>query len=131
MNALSPKTILRLRPGAIFDDQIQLFMAQRFEDGRIAVAMPLTMKIIDPSEVVQSDLPLFSFDPTTAQRLMNELWHLGIRPTEGHGSTGQLAATEKHLNHLERLLDQSFTTVLNVVNASSVTQHQLPVTPKA
>lgn len=131
MNALSPKTIIRLRHGAIFDDQIQLFMAQRFEDGRIAVAMPLTMKIIDPSEVVPSDLPLFSFDPTTAQRLMNELWNLGIRPSEGHGSTGQLAATEKHLNHLERLLDQSFTTVLNVVNASIVTQHQLPVTSKA
>jgi hypothetical protein len=62
---------------------------------------------------------------------MDELWHLGIRPTEGHGSTGQLAATEKHLNHLERLLDQSFTTVQNVVNASLVTQHQIPLTPKS
>lgn len=131
MNALFPKTILRLRHGAIFGNQIQLFLAQRLEDGRIAVPEPLTLKIIEPSACYSSDQPLFSLDPTEAQRLMDELWHLGIRPTEGHGSTGQLAATEKHLNHLERLLDQSFTTVQNVVNASLVTQHQLPLTPKA
>jgi hypothetical protein len=130
MNALSPKTIIRLHHGAIFDDQIQLFMAQRFDDGRIAVAMPLTMKIIDPSEFVPSDLPLFSFDPTTAQHLMDELWNLGIRPTEGHGSTGQLAATEKHLDHVSTLLSDAFKTVQNVVNASLVTQHQIPLPPK-
>lgn len=131
MSTTTPRTIIRLRRGAIFSDTISLFMAQRFEDGRIALPQPMMLTIIDPTQAIPEENPLVSFDPTEAQRLMDDLWNLGIRPTEGHGSTGQLAATEKHLNHLERLLDQSFTTVLNVVNASIVTQHQLPVTSKA
>ena len=48
-----------------------------------------------------------------------------VPETEGHGSTGQLAATEKHLTHTTALLDQTLKTVMNVVNASLLTQHGL------
>ena len=127
MNTPGPKTIIRLRRGAIFSDTINLFMAQRFESGRLAFPQPLTLTIIEPSQAIPEEHPLVSFDPTEAQHLMDELWYLGIRPTEGHGSTGQLAATEKHLDHVTHLLSDAFKTVQNVVNASLVTQHQLPV----
>lgn len=38
-----------------------------------------------------------------AQMLMDELWHCGLRPSEGAGSAGSLAATERHLNDMRKL----------------------------
>jgi hypothetical protein len=35
--------------------------------------------------------------------LIDALWTAGLRPTEGHGSTGQLAATERHLEDMRAL----------------------------
>lgn len=36
-------------------------------------------------------------EPTAAQELMDDLWRCGFRPSEGAGSAGALAATERHL----------------------------------
>jgi hypothetical protein len=41
----------------------------------------------------------------SAQRLMDSLWGCGLRPTEGSGSAGSLAATQAHLASLERILN--------------------------
>lgn len=41
---------------------------------------------------------------TYAQSLMDQLWNCGLRPTEGSGSAGALAATERHLKDLQLLL---------------------------
>ncbi|EKD22450.1 MAG: hypothetical protein ACD_86C00003G0013 [uncultured bacterium] len=38
-----------------------------------------------------------------AQQLMDELWQCGLRPTEGTGSAGSLAATEKHLKDMQEI----------------------------
>lgn len=42
-----------------------------------------------------------------AQRLMDELWNVGLRPTEGSGSAGALAATQRHLEDMRRLVFQT------------------------
>jgi hypothetical protein len=34
---------------------------------------------------------------------MDELWRVGLRPTEGSGSAGSLAATERHLSDMQRI----------------------------
>jgi len=39
-----------------------------------------------------------------AQDLMDKLWAAGYRPTEGKGSAGALAATERHLEDMRRLV---------------------------
>lgn len=39
-----------------------------------------------------------------AQDLMDRLWKAGLRPTEGSGSAGSLAATERHLKDMQRLV---------------------------
>lgn len=36
-----------------------------------------------------------------AQQLMDQLWSCGVRPTQGAGSAGSLAATEKHLKDMQ------------------------------
>ena len=123
------KTILRLRHGAIFGDQIELHYAHRQEDGRIAIAQPVLMSLLaldDPARHGFTE-PLLRLDPDAAKQLMDELWTLGVRPTEGHGSTGQLAATEKHLNHITHILDQ--TLQVTVQAAKAATTPALPREP--
>lgn len=72
----------------------------------LGVALPLTFHKVDPRlSIVEATTSLRVED---AQRLMDELWNCGLRPSEGSGSAGMLAATERHLadmraNH-ERLL---------------------------
>lgn len=47
--------------------------------------------------------PVAMLDNDAATKLMDTLWSLGIRPTEAIGSTGQLAATEKHLQDMRQI----------------------------
>lgn len=94
---------------------IGVHLAVRHEDNTLSIARAVTLERHEEGTVLPEE-PLFSLDDTEAQRLMDELWHLGVRPTEGHGSTGQLAATEKHLDHVSHLLGQTLATVCNVVN---------------
>lgn len=42
-----------------------------------------------------------------AQALMDRLWKAGLRPTEGSGSAGALAATERHLKDMQTLVFDS------------------------
>ena len=48
--------------------------------------------------------PFMSLTLTSAQELMDELWRCGLRPSEGSGSAGSLAATERHLSDMRRLV---------------------------
>jgi hypothetical protein len=70
---------------------------------RISIAKPLTF------ELVRADEPL-AIDPTctmprdAAQTLIDELWRCGLRPSEGSGSAGAMAATQKHLEDMRKLV---------------------------
>lgn len=48
--------------------------------------------------------PTFSLDEAAAQELMDSLWQCGLRPSEGTGSAGALAATQKHLEDMRSLV---------------------------
>lgn len=47
--------------------------------------------------------PSLELTMQAAQALMDDLWNAGLRPTEGTGSAGSLAATERHLKDMQRL----------------------------
>lgn len=47
--------------------------------------------------------PSLSLGTVTAQRLMDQLWNCGYRPTEGSGSAGSLAATQRHLEDMRTI----------------------------
>ena len=47
--------------------------------------------------------PLFKLDHEEAQTLMDALWDCGIRPSEGMGSAGQLAAVQNHLKDMQKI----------------------------
>lgn len=52
-------------------------------------------RVIDPS---------FVLDREDAQRLIDDLWECGLRPSSGAGSAGQLSATQAHLEDMRRLV---------------------------
>lgn len=106
-------TLVRVARNAIFSNQLQVYLAYRSPGGRIRLPEVMTLKEAEPGTAAN---PTFELTEDTAQRLMDELWDHGLRPTEGHGSTGQIAAVEKHRDHLAQLLSQTLTTVCNVVN---------------
>lgn len=47
--------------------------------------------------------PTMRLDPQDAQLLMDQLWNCGVRPTEGTGSAGALAAKDEHLQDMRRI----------------------------
>lgn len=47
--------------------------------------------------------PTLSLRKDQAQQLIDELWRMGLRPAEGAGSAGQLAAVERHLADMRLL----------------------------
>lgn len=48
--------------------------------------------------------PTFRMSYEEAQELMDDLWTCGLRPSEGSGSAGALAATQKHLEDMRKLV---------------------------
>lgn len=47
--------------------------------------------------------PTMSLTPQQAQELMDSMWQSGLRPSDGTGSAGQLAATENHLKDMRKI----------------------------
>lgn len=88
----------------LYLNHIDLHFFQRTQDGKIAVADPTPMTFHDPAAIEGFQAPMLTISPDEAQGLMDELWRAGIRPTEGAGSVGQLAATERHLEDMRTLV---------------------------
>jgi hypothetical protein len=55
---------------------------------------------VGPGEYVEPQ----QISMVAAQTLMDDLWSSGLRPTEGSGSAGALAATERHLADMQKLV---------------------------
>lgn len=83
-----------------FNRGIELHMAER-AGKRLSVAVKVEMRELPEGEMSE---PFLRMSLTDAQSLMDELWHCGLRPTEGTGSAGSLAATERHLEDMRRLV---------------------------
>lgn len=83
-----------------FGDTVEVSLVQRF-DNFIQVAKPVVFEkagendfYTEPALVLKNDV---------AQELMDELWRCGLRPSEGSGSAGSLAATERHLSDMKKI----------------------------
>lgn len=88
-------------------DGLEMWFTNESPGGDKALAVGhLTMETVDRDQegMVRNDLLLVNFSTGSAQVLMDDLWRCGIRPTAGHGSTGQMAAVERHLEDLRAIL---------------------------
>ena len=84
---------------------------------KVYAAEPIILKEVSPGTFTK---PAFQLDPEVVQELMDCLWMQGFRPSDGQASTGQLKATELHLqdtrNLNAKLLDVVLNTVLESIN---------------
>lgn len=53
------------------------------------------------------ELPVaFTMSLEAGQALMDALWDCGLRPSDGKGSAGAMAAVQEHLRDLRKLIDR-------------------------
>lgn len=71
-----------------------------FDKKTSSVAAPLVFSPISEAEIIK---PAITIHPNAAQNLMDDLWRMGIRPSNGTGNAGQLAATQEHLNDMRQI----------------------------
>lgn len=81
---------------------IELWVAD-FRDNRLFGILSDLVMDNNPEIGVIRDTPI-KISMENAQSLMDELWQCGIRPSEGTGSAGALAATQKHLEDMRKLV---------------------------
>ena len=79
---------------SIYSFGIDVLIRQIQPNGLMSVAKTITLETVDANYQIN---PTMNIDNTAAQILMDDLWNCGIRPSEGSGSAGQLAAVERHL----------------------------------
>lgn len=85
--------------------QVLLVAGPRFPGDQRYVATSVSFEPMKEGEFAE---PTFRLRSEEAQALMDGLWAAGIRPTEGHGSTGQLGAIERHLADMRMLVQKSY-----------------------
>ena len=84
-----------------WDRSVSLRIGSRGADGRISQVAKLEFEPLEEGQYME---PTIRLDRDEAQRLMNELWSVGVRPSSGEGNFGQLGATERHLEDMRRLV---------------------------
>lgn len=62
---------------------------------------------MEPVEQGEAMVPAMTISEEAAQKLMDELWTCGLRPSEGSGSAGMLAATQRHLADMQKIVSKS------------------------
>jgi hypothetical protein len=95
------KEILIRAQREIWNDTISISMANRKPGiGVLLIAQPITFNEQPEGQYVE---PCLRLEYTEAQRLMDELWNCGLRPSEGTGSAGSLKATQTHLADMQKI----------------------------
>jgi hypothetical protein len=84
----------------IFSNALQFAFIQRGQRGRPAAAKPMVFEVVEEGAIVE---PAITIGIDEAQQFIDELWRCGLRPTEGTGSAGSLAATERHLHDMQAI----------------------------
>lgn len=75
----------------------------------LVLVQPMTLKAFDSVEEKEAEqdgysLPAMSLTKESVQSLMDELWACGVRPSNGDGNFGQLAATKAHLEDMRKMV---------------------------
>ncbi|MFZ2306827.1 MAG: hypothetical protein WAW73_20325 [Rhodoferax sp.] len=81
---------------------VNMHMAVESQPNVWAVANPVTFTVSD--EIATLAPPMMQFTPDQAQALMDELWTVGFRPTQGQQSEGQMGATTRHLEDMRAMV---------------------------
>lgn len=95
-------TKLYVRKSDPFTKRLDFFYIVIDVNEKAKVGQMLSLKDVDlDREIID---PTFQLRIEDAQNLMDNLWHVGLRPSEGSGSAGSLMATQKHLEDMRAIV---------------------------
>lgn len=120
-NERPPMTITVERPAYGRFNEIRAYIER--PDGKIAIPTTVTKFTVcerDDPILDAPAQPVLELTDIDCQTLVDALWAAGFKPREGTGSTGQLAAVERHLEHTTKLLELTLQTTLNQANAATL-----------
>ena len=83
---------------------LHLMLRERGEVNQNSVATGIEFRRLSEGEDGIAPNPILRLQNAEAQQLMDELWQAGFRPSEGTGSAGALAATQRHLEDMRALV---------------------------
>jgi hypothetical protein len=86
----------------MIDDKISLYIISKSKDYTY-IAKSIEMEQIADGEI---KAPALRLNRDESQRLIDQLWDCGLRPTDGSGSAGSLLATQNHLKDLQKYMDK-------------------------
>ena len=79
-------------------DGVELLVFVR-EGATTSVGENVILRVMEDGECISQ--PTMTLTYSAAQMLIDELWACGLRPSEGTGSAGSMAATERHLKDMQ------------------------------
>jgi hypothetical protein len=85
------------------EDCIEIHLYQRRNNSQCKgtfVPKPIEMEKLETNAFIS---PFFKMEPHEAQKLMDDLWDCGLRPSEGTGSAGALKAVQNHLADIKTI----------------------------
>lgn len=85
-----------------FGRTIGIQMSAPNMEGKFTRTVLKAVETIELEDDAYAD-PALTLNKKQAQQLIDALWDCGIRPTQGSGSAGSLAATEKHLEDMRQI----------------------------
>jgi hypothetical protein len=95
---------MNIRVKADFSERdLVFFMMQNGPRGERFVVNEAIITTVEPGQIVPRPSG-FTLDGSEAQVLMDDLWSAGVRPTEGAGTAGSMAAVKFHLEDMRRLV---------------------------
>jgi hypothetical protein len=84
------------------------FWLEDEQRGKMFVAQPIVFKEASDADMAQIPEPTFTVSSHIAegfmQMLMDDLWHVGVRPTGVKAPDAQIAALKDHLDDMRRLV---------------------------
>lgn len=87
----------------IWSAGFEVYIGGKDYDGIFSIAKPMVLERLEKDQIGAIRLPFATIPMDAAQSMIDALWHAGIRPTEGSGSAGSLAATERHLADIKAI----------------------------
>lgn len=82
---------------------VGLFLDEETADRKSYTLRSITMEEVEKLYETNVQPPI-TLNKTAAQGLMDSLWDCGLRPSEGFGSAGCLAAIQRHLEDMRTLI---------------------------
>ena len=72
-------------------------------NGRLSIVKELTLEEIPEGSMINETA---NISRESAQELMDDLYSIGIRPTDAAGTAGGMKATENHLNDMRKIVSK-------------------------